>query len=111
MDFTDYHRYAKDTDLGRSMDYYFNGLAEECGEIAGLRKRLLRGDYKDETKHPLGEEEYTKDLKSELGDALWYLTMIAEHNQIALGEVASENLEKLQERKKKGLIKGKGSNR
>lgn len=79
------------------------GMLEEAGEVAGVFKRLLRGDYS-------ADVAMTK-LHKELGDVLWYLSQIALDNGWKLSEVASENLDKLESRQIRGLILGSGSDR
>jgi NTP pyrophosphatase (non-canonical NTP hydrolase) len=101
MNFNDYQKLAKTTDKGSPINYYFLGLSEEVGETLGLRKRILRGD-----KHVIHDE-----LRKELGDALWYLTMIADRHGMTLEEVAVTNIEKLEDRRKRNVILGNGSNR
>ena len=101
MNFNDYQKAAKETDLGHPLNYYYLGLAEEAGEVAGIRKRYLRDE---------GNTDYSH-LKKELGDVLWYLAMLADKYNILLEEVAEMNLLKLMDRKQRGVIKGKGDNR
>ena len=60
LDFNKYQELAKETDLGHPLNYYYLGLAEESGEVAGLRKRFLRDE---------GNTDYTT-LTKELGDVL-----------------------------------------
>ena len=79
------------------------GILEEAGEVAGVFKRLLRGDYTPDV-------AVTK-LHKELGDVLWYLSAIAQDNGWTLEEVAQENLSKLESRHVRGLIIGTGSDR
>lgn len=78
------------------------GLLEEAGEVAGLYKRVFRGDYEDVPKDKL--------LK-ELGDVLWYLSGVAKDNGLSLDEVAKTNLAKLQDRMNRGVLKGQGDER
>lgn len=101
MDFNKYQECAKETDLGHPLNYYYLGLAEEAGEVAGLRKRFLRDE---------GNTDYNN-LTKELGDVLWYLAMLADKYNICLEDVAELNLIKLMDRKKRGTITGKGDNR
>lgn len=101
MDFNKYQDLAKETDLVHPLNYYFLGLAEEAGEVAGLRKRFLRDE---------GNTDYNT-LTKELGDVLWYLAMLADKYGIKLEDVAELNLIKLLDRKKRGTITGKGDNR
>ena len=52
-----------------------------------------------------------EDIKSELGDVLWYLSELALTYNISLEEVAKSNLEKLSSRKMRGTLSGSGDNR
>lgn len=79
------------------------GLLEEAGEVAGIFKRLLRGDYTDDMA--------TSRLHKELGDILWYLSQVAYDNGFKLSEVAASNLDKLESRQIRGQILGTGDNR
>jgi NTP pyrophosphatase (non-canonical NTP hydrolase) len=79
------------------------GLLEEAGEMAGVFKRLLRGDYD-------ADQAATK-LHKELGDILWYLSQIAEDNNWTLSEIAKSNLNKLESRRIRNVIVGTGDNR
>jgi NTP pyrophosphatase (non-canonical NTP hydrolase) len=64
------------------------GLAEESGEILGLvRKHVYQA-------HPLSRER----MQSELGDALWCLTIAAKMAGLTLDEVATANIAKLHAR-------------
>jgi NTP pyrophosphatase (non-canonical NTP hydrolase) len=101
MDLNEYQEYAKETDLNNPLNYYYLGLAEEAGEVAGLRKRFLRDE---------GNIEYDI-ITKELGDVLWYLAMIADKYNLSLNDIAYANILKLRDRKERGVIKGKGDNR
>lgn len=79
------------------------GLLEEAGEVAGIFKRLTRGDYSPDV-------AVTK-LYKELGDVMWYLGMIAYDNGWKLSEVAAANLDKLESRKFRNTILGSGDDR
>jgi NTP pyrophosphatase (non-canonical NTP hydrolase) len=81
------------------------GLLEEAGEVAGIFKRFLRGDFADDI-GIVGTK-----LHKELGDVLWYLSQIAEDNGWKLSEVAEENLKKLESRRIRNMITGTGDNR
>lgn len=64
------------------------GLAEEAGEIlAAVRKHRFQ-------QRPLDHDG----LITELGDALWCLTMVATSLGVGLDEVAARNIEKLRAR-------------
>lgn len=79
------------------------GISGESGEIAEKVKKYLRGDY---SKSVLKEI-----LKKEIGDVLWYCSVLANTLGLSLNNIAVENLNKLAERQEKGKIKGNGDNR
>ena len=79
------------------------GLFEEAGEVAGLFKRLLRGDY--------DPDMVATKLHKELGDVLWYVSRIAADNGWTLQSIAEANIDKLESRKVRNLIIGEGSDR
>jgi NTP pyrophosphatase (non-canonical NTP hydrolase) len=84
-----------------ALSYLALGLTNEAGEVAGKIKKHLRGDgWLD-----------TNALVDELGDVLWYLTMLAGCTGVDLQEVAWRNMRKLQSRAERGVIKGDGDNR
>ena len=80
-------------------------LAGEVGEVHEVCKKVLRdkhGKYSDEVKAK---------LKKELGDVLWALAALASEFNFSLEEIASENLEKLADRARRGKITGSGDER
>lgn len=79
------------------------GLLEEAGELAGVFKRMLRGDFPPDV-------AATK-LHKELGDVLWYLARVAADNGWDLSDVAKANLDKLESRKIRNVIMGQGDDR
>lgn len=81
------------------------GLFEEAGEVAGIYKRIVRGDYKD------NPAEANVKLKKELGDVLWYLSQVALDNGFQLGEIAQMNIDKLEDRRQRNALLGTGSDR
>lgn len=85
--------------------YTILGLTGEAGEVSNKAKKILRdfnGQINDENK---------EDMVSELGDVLWYASMIAFELGIKLDEVANKNILKLQDRMKRDKIKGSGDKR
>ena len=101
MNFDTYEKLANETDLGHPINYYFLGLVEESGEVAGLRKRYLRDE---------GNTDPVK-LTKELGDVLWYVAMIGKQYGISMDDVAVSNIQKLTDRKERGVITGVGDER
>ena len=82
------------------------GIAGEAGEILEKIKKHIR-------KHgtsPL-PKKLQKQLKSELGDVLWYLAELASALDMSLAEIAKTNLKKLNDRKKRGVLMEEGDNR
>ena len=102
MTFDEYQKVAKTTDVSGAVNHpitsphFFNkllGLVGETGEIAEKFKKI----YRDKN----GElsEADKLEIKKELGDVLWYLSVISSYLNISLDEVAAENAEKLSSRK------------
>ena len=79
------------------------GLGSEVGELQGCIKKFYRGDAMDSGLKLL--------LMAEMGDCLWYLSELANHLGISLSEIAQHNLEKLQDRSRRNVIKGNGDER
>ena len=85
-----------------ALAYLTLGLAGEAGEIANKAKKLIRdGD------NPAKRAEITK----ELGDVCWYIAVLAQELGVNLGRVMEDNLEKLADRKSRGMLQGSGDNR
>ncbi len=104
MDFNEYQKLSHLTAVypGDSARYYLTlGLAGEAGEVANKVKKEIR-DGKTVTK---------EEIKSELGDVLWYISELALSYGIELDEIALSNIKKLQDRKRRGAIKGSGDHR
>ena len=72
MNFETYNKLADETDLGHPINYYFLGLVEEAGEVAGLRKRFLRDEGNIDRNI----------LVKELGDVLWYVAQVGKQYNI-----------------------------
>jgi len=109
----DYQTDARKTAVGINPEHMAFGLLEEAGEIAGIFKRIYRGDQEYlHLDNELGFSPFTYDrLKGELGDLLWYAAMLADVLGLSLDEVARYNLAKLQRRKAKDMIHGSGDDR
>lgn len=81
--------------------YPLLGLSGEVGEVMNKVKKF----YRDKT--PLDKQ----DLKKELGDILWYLNAVCKDLNIDFEDMAQANLDKLLDRKKRGVISGSGDER
>lgn len=80
-------------------------LAGESGEVAEKIGKVFR----DDDGHFSPDKEY--ELMKELGDVLWYIANLAEELGFDFDTVAKENLRKLSDREKRGVIHGSGDNR
>ncbi len=108
MDFNEYQKKAVSTAIYKPENkiiYPALGLGNEAGEVLGKIKKWLRDD--DTTGGAMSAER-KEAIKGELGDVLWYLAVLANDVDLSLGEVAEENVNKLQSRKERGTIKGDG---
>lgn len=85
--------------------YCVLGLASEAGEVAGKLKKAIRDE------NGVLSESRKEDLLSELGDVLWYCAMVALELDATLSSVAQANLNKLFDRKDRGVIGGDGDKR
>lgn len=77
------------------------GLVGEAGEVAEKIKKLIRDSnrFKDE------------EILKELGDVVFYATALANIYGKGLQEVIELNIQKLDDRQKRGTLKGSGDNR
>jgi NTP pyrophosphatase (non-canonical NTP hydrolase) len=103
----EYQAQAKTTFLGHMPDplaYLSFGLGGETGEILEKIKKYYRGDYELDT-------EKKEMLKKELGDVLWYTSVLADHLGFELEDVMQANLDKLASRKQRNVLQGDGDNR
>ena len=75
----------------------------ESGEIANKIKKIIRDK--------IPSANWKTDLPNEIGDVLWYCAMLADYLDADLGAIMENNLEKLQSRKKRGVLGGSGDNR
>lgn len=50
-------------------------------------------------------------MSSEIGDVLWYAARLADELGLSLSQIAEDNMDKLLDRKARGVISGSGDNR
>lgn len=81
------------------------GLVGESGEVADKFKKIFRD------KDGKMSEGDVLEMSKELGDVLWYLSVICTYLDVSLADVAKLNLEKVLSRKARGVTKGSGDNR
>jgi len=97
-----------------SFVYPVLGLNGEAGEVAEKLKKFFRdSEYEMDLDDPIVEmtPELRMELAMELGDCLWYITAAATDLGYELSEIAAINLDKLQDRKKRQMLKGSGDYR
>lgn len=110
MTFEEYQKFTKETAIypkenGQNLVYTTLGMASEAGEVAGKLKKVIRD------KNGVVDEAVKKDMASEIGDVLWYVSQLSAELGLKLDEVASANIEKLKSRKERGTLPGSGDNR
>jgi len=105
MNLNEYQIKAEAFHAFKSPQYPYFALAEEVGEFMGKMAKAHRGDYQGTA------DELDLALKKELGDVLWNVAAIASLHGWTLESVAEMNLDKLTDRKERGVIKGTGDER
>jgi len=81
--------------------YTVLGQSGESGEIQEKLKKAIRED----------DKQYVEDMRDEVGDVLWYLSQVCEEFDWDMGEIAEDNLDKLQDRQERGQLTGEGDDR
>jgi NTP pyrophosphatase (non-canonical NTP hydrolase) len=81
------------------------GIAGEAGELVEKWKKAVA--YRE---GKFSDQEY-EDFKKELADVIWYIAVLADSLGLSLEELMEQNIAKLADRKKRGVIKGAGDNR
>lgn len=87
------------------MMYCVGKLNGEAGEAAEIVFKAFRGNEEH-----LNQDEIVK-LAKELGDIQWYVANIAHLIGYKLEDIMQMNVDKLQDRKKRGVIHGHGDER
>jgi NTP pyrophosphatase (non-canonical NTP hydrolase) len=113
MDFNEYQRECRKTDVGTSAQdcispgwlYYVLGASGEMGELMEKIKKLFRD------KNGVIDFEFKEDVIKEMGDVQWYMARLADWFDIDFNSVAVTNVEKLQSRKKRDKLHGEGDDR
>lgn len=103
MEFNEYQKISErtaDTHDGEILNYAL-GVAGEAGEVADLiKKGVFHGHGVDDL-----------ELKSELGDLLWYISQLARCYEISLNDIAASNISKLKQRYPEGFSSERSMNR
>lgn len=107
MDLTEYQAEVVRTDATCN-EVYTVGLAMAviglCGELGEIAEPVKKHLYH---KHELRREHLAK----ELGDMLWYLTLLCDKLDISLQDVLDANVKKLRERYPHGFDSDRSINR
>lgn len=90
---------------GDPIFYKSLGLVGEAGEFAEQVKKFYRDVIGPMT--PVIREKMLK----ELGDTLWYISALAKELNTTLENVAKMNLEKIEDRAKRNVMRGSGNDR
>lgn len=105
MQLNEYQTKAEAFHAFKSPQYPYFALAEETGEFLGKIAKAHRGDYQGTM------DDLDLALRKELGDILWNVAAIASVHGWTLDSIAEMNLDKLTDRKDRGVIKGSGDER
>ena len=79
------------------------GIAGEAGELCNKIKKMMRDG--------LTKEELRDTIKGEISDCMWYVAALATEFNLSFSDILSFNLNKLYDRKERGVISGSGDNR
>lgn len=103
-DFADYQARTAETAVypkERALEYLSTGMAAEVGEFCGKVAKTFRKD-KDLDKEAAAQE---------LGDVMWFVSQTCTALGYTMQQVATMNINKLLDRKERGVLKGDGDNR
>ena len=109
MDLNDYQSAALQTAVypnqGSNFAYPALGLAGEAGEVADKLKKVIR--YND----GVLTDQVRDAVAKEIGDVLWYVSVLAHEMDYDLNTIAKINIDKLASRQQRGVLSGSGDNR
>jgi NTP pyrophosphatase (non-canonical NTP hydrolase) len=97
--------YPRSASMLQNLIYPVLKLNGEAGEVAEKVGKVMRDD---DGRLPQSKRD---ELVRELGDVLWYINACALELNSTLDEVAKTNLDKLFDRKDRGVLSGSGDNR
>lgn len=103
-------------DCSNNISYMLLNLISETGELAGkvakaIRKEEVYIDRNNLMDNSQSNSELEHEMQLELGDVLWQVAGLCECMGWDIEEIARMNLEKLQDRQKRGVIIGDGDHR
>ena len=102
MNIDTYQQKAWETALetAKNPAYMASNLTSEAGEVAGKYAKWIRDGVLDE-----------EGLQKEMGDVFWQLAGLSTVMGWSLADIASKNLQKLNDRANRLTISGSGDNR
>ena len=108
MDMGEYQKLAQAFMIypeAQKITYPILGLVSEAGEIADKYKKIIRD------KNGKIDDEDRIEMLREIGDVLWYLAAVCTDLNMPLHQAALMNIQKLNSRLERNVIKGSGDNR
>lgn len=109
MDLNTYQNLAAETTFRTlvygPLPYPVIGLMGEVGEFTNKVKKIWRD------RNGFIDDDLRENLSQELGDILWYVSEIASLLGLSLGLIATNNISKLHDRKKRKQLQGEGDSR
>lgn len=98
-----YQKLTKETAIypkEQALVYLTLGLTSEAGEVAGKVKKMIRDGGIN-----------VMDTIDEIGDVFWYMARLCDELNVSAEDVLQRNIQKLMDRKERGVIKGSGDKR
>lgn len=103
-----FNEYQENTKLtakypkNKALEYVILGLVGESAEIANKYKKVIRDNDGVLT------EERRNQIIDEIGDVMWYVSQLCNELGVNLETLCEKNINKLLDRKERGVIKGDG---
>ena len=114
MELKEYQGKAKQTAIypkHAEVLYPLLGLTGEVGELANKLKKLYRDHEASEISIHTIPHNMMQELEGEMGDILWYWSILCKDLSLDVNKVAQKNVDKLKSRMERGKIKGSGDER
>lgn len=89
----------------------FVDLSKEAGKTAKYIRKNWDSEISEESKNNLNTYLFAEGIDKELGDICWFVAALAGHIGTSLGKEMEKNIQKLSDRKARGVICGSGDNR
>jgi NTP pyrophosphatase (non-canonical NTP hydrolase) len=103
MNLNDYQVATRETAIypsDQALIYLGLGLSSEAGEVSGKVKKMIRDGGIN-----------VMDTIDEIGDVFWYLARLCDELKVPAEDVLAKNIQKLNDRKARGVIGGSGDKR